>query len=58
MLFRSLLAESKYRLGANQTAIDLIDGMDTTHAKTYLKRLVRENVEVGIEIIAKKEARQ
>ena len=52
------LAESKYRLGANQAAIDLIDGMDTTHAKTYLKRLVRENVEVGIEIIAKKEARQ
>ena len=30
------MAESKYRLGANQTAIDLIDGMDTIGASTLL----------------------
>ena len=40
---------------------DEIRGLDEYQArctKTYLKRLVKENVEVGIEIIAKKEARQ
>lgn len=45
------LAESKYRLGGNESVKQLIDSMDAESVKKYLKRLVAENVEVGIEII-------
>lgn len=45
------LAESEYRLGGNEDVKQLIDSMDAESVKMYLKRLVAENVEVGIEII-------
>ena len=52
------LAESRYRLGGNEEVKQLIDGMDADSVKRYLKRLVTENVEVGIEIINDRGAAQ
>lgn len=52
------LAESKYRLGGNEGVKQLIDDMDAESVKKYLKRLVAENVEVGIEIINDRGATQ
>lgn len=45
------LAKSRYRLGGNEGVKQLIDDMDAESVKRYLKELVAENVEVGIEII-------
>lgn len=47
------LAGSEYRTGGNQGVMDRIDDMTPDEAKTYLKSLVKDDVEVGISIILK-----
>lgn len=45
------LAEAEYNAGGSDKALMKIDEMPDTKLKQYLKRLVRENMTVGIEII-------
>jgi hypothetical protein len=45
------LAESEYYAGGSDKALSKIDQMDDARLKLYLKRLVKENMTVGIEII-------
>jgi hypothetical protein len=45
------LAEAEYNAGGSDKALAKIDEMDDAQLKQYLKRLVRENMTVGIEII-------
>jgi hypothetical protein len=45
------LAEAEYNAGGSDKALMKIDEMHDTKLKQYLKRLVRENMTVGIEII-------
>lgn len=45
------LAEAEYNAGGSDKALKKIDEMDDAQLKQYLKRLVRENMTVGIEII-------
>lgn len=47
------LANSKYRTGGNSVVMQRIDKMDAEEAKKYLRKLVQEDVEVGISIISK-----
>lgn len=45
------LAEAEYNAGGSDKALAKIDKMDDARLKQYLKRLVRDNMIVGIEII-------
>ncbi|MBF0233944.1 MAG: hypothetical protein HQK65_13030 [Desulfamplus sp.] len=45
------VAEAEYNAGGSDKALMKIDTMDDAKLKQYLKRLVRENMTVGIEII-------
>ena len=45
------LAEAEYNAGGSDKAVSKIDMMDDAQLKKYLKRLVKENMTVGIEII-------
>ena len=45
------LAEAEYNAGGSDKALEKIDKMDDAQLKQYLKRLVRENMTLGIEII-------
>ena len=45
------LAEAEYNAGGSEKALTKIDEMEDAQLKQYLKRLVRENMAVGIEII-------
>jgi hypothetical protein len=45
------LAEAEYNAGGSDKAVSKIDLMDDAQLKLYLKRLVKENMTVGIEII-------
>ena len=45
------LAEAEYNAGGSDKAVSKIDRMDDAQLKLYLKRLVKENMTVGIEII-------
>ncbi len=45
------LAEAEYNAGGSNKALTKIDKMDDSNLKRYLKRLVKENMTVGIEII-------
>ena len=45
------LAEAEYNAGGSDKALFKIDHMDDAQLKLYLKRLVKENMTVGIEII-------
>lgn len=47
------LANSKYRTGGNSVVMERIDKMDAEEAREYLRKLVKEDVEVGISIISK-----
>ena len=47
------LANAKYRTGGNSVVMDRIDKMDAEEARDYLRKLVKEDVEVGISIISK-----
>ncbi len=44
-------AEKKYKNGTNKIAIEKIENMESDKLKKYLINLVRDNVNVGIEII-------
>lgn len=44
-------ADNNYQSGANTVLLSRIEDMDETKAKEYLKRLVRDKLEVGIEIL-------
>jgi hypothetical protein len=45
------LAEAEYNAGGSDRVILIIDEMDDAHLKQYLKRLVKDNITVGIEIL-------
>lgn len=45
------MAEYKYNQSGCDLALEKIDGMDVSDVKQYLKRLIRDNMIVGMEII-------
>lgn len=45
------LAEKKYIHGGSDIALSIIDNMDESDVKRYLKDLIKDNMAVGIEII-------
>ena len=45
------LAEAEYNAGGSDRVLRKIDAMDDALLKRYLKRLVRDNMRVGIEIL-------
>jgi hypothetical protein len=47
-------AESKYNTGGSNKALEIIENMDEAKLKIYLKRLIKDNMTVGIEIIKDK----
>jgi len=49
------LAQSKYNQNACDKVINRIEKMDAEKAKEYLKRLIKDNMNVGIEIISEGE---
>jgi hypothetical protein len=49
------LAMAEYNAGGSDTVLLAIDKMDDKTAKKYLKTLIKENIKVGIEIIAKEQ---
>ena len=46
------LAEAEYNAGGSDKVLLKIDGMDDAQLKQYLKLLVKDNMTVGIEILA------
>lgn len=46
------LAEAEYNAGGSDKVLRKIDEMDDAQLKQYLKRLVKDNITVGIEILA------
>lgn len=44
-------AEKHYNAGGSDKVIEKIDKMDNTKLRAYLKRLIKDNMKVGIEII-------
>lgn len=46
------LAEAEYNAGGSDKVLLKIDGMDDAQLKQYLKRLVKDSITVGIEILA------
>jgi hypothetical protein len=46
------LAEAEYNAGGSDKVLKKIDGMDDAQLKQYLKLLVKDNMTVGIEILA------
>jgi hypothetical protein len=46
------LADAEYYAGGSDKALLRIDAMDSVQLKQYLRRLVKENIAVGIEILA------
>lgn len=48
-----LLAEAEYNAGGSDKVLLKIDEMDDAQLKQYLKRLVKDSIAVGIEILAK-----
>lgn len=46
-----MIAEAEYNAGGSDMVITKIDKMNDAQLKQYLKRLVRENMTIGIEII-------
>ena len=46
------LADAEYNAGGSDKVLQRIDKMDDAQLKEYLKRLVKENMTVGIEILA------
>jgi len=45
------LAEAEYNAGGSDKVLLKIDSMDDAHLKQYLKRLVKDSIKVGIEIL-------
>lgn len=48
------LAEAEYNAGGSDKALKKIDGMEDNQLKKYLKKLVMENIGVGIKILTNK----
>jgi len=46
------LAEAEYNAGGSDQVLIKIDDMDDAQLKQYLKKLVKDNIKVGIEILA------
>jgi hypothetical protein len=46
------LAEAEYNAGGSKKVLKKIDDMDDTHVKQYLKKLVKDSILVGIEILS------
>jgi hypothetical protein len=46
------LAEAEYNAGGSKKVLKKIDEMDDTHIKQYLKKLVKDSMPVGIEILS------
>ena len=46
------LAEAEYNAGGSDKVLLKIDEMDDAQLKQYLKRLVKDSITVGIEILA------
>jgi hypothetical protein len=46
------LAEAEYNAGGSDKVLQKIDEMDDEKLKSYLKRLIKDNVRVGMEILA------
>ncbi|WP_342675898.1 hypothetical protein [Methanofollis sp. UBA420] len=51
------LAEAEYNAGGSDRVLLKIDEMDDAQLKQYLKRLVKDNITVGIEILANRDRR-
>jgi hypothetical protein len=51
------LAEAEYNAGGSDMVLQKIDEMDDAQLKQYLKRLVKDNITVGIEILANRDGR-
>ncbi len=51
------LAEAEYNAGGSDRVLQRIDEMDDAQLKQYLKRLVKDNITVGIEILANRDGR-
>jgi hypothetical protein len=47
------LAEAEYNAGGSDRALAILGGMTTEQREKYIRRLVTENVSVGIEIITR-----
>ena len=47
-------AQAQYDLSGSNKALEIIDNMDERMLKSYLKRLVKDNMIVGMEIIKDK----
>ena len=47
------MADAEYNAGGSGEVLQIIDEMDDTQLKQYLKRLVKENITVGIEILSR-----
>lgn len=45
-------AEKHYNAGGSDKVIEKIDKMDNTKLRAYLKRLIKDNIKVGLEIIS------
>jgi len=45
------LAEAEYNAGGSEKALSIIEKMQDAQLKDYLKRLIKENMAIGIEII-------
>ena len=52
------LAEAEYNAGGSDKVLLKIDEMDDAQLKQYLKRLVKDNIAVGIEILANGDVKQ
>jgi hypothetical protein len=46
------LAEAEYNAGGSDRVLQKIDAMDDATLKSYLKRLVKDNIKIGVEILA------
>ncbi len=51
------LAEAEYNAGGSDKVLQKIDEMDDAQLKQYLKRLVKDNITVGIEILISRNGR-
>lgn len=51
------LAEKKYEMEGNIKALQIIEEMDEITVKSYLKKMIKENITVGMEIIKSKVGR-
>ena len=49
-----ILASKKYKTGGSEKVWSVVEKMDATELRLYLKDLISDNIKVGIEILKKK----